>query len=289
MLDPSIPLSEMARLYRDGRSLREVAKAADLSEQTARRRLAGYGVAIRPKWKQLDLLLPIESLAQRYLSGESQNDLAREAGVAPQVLRKRLIAHGVQIRPAQERTPTWSARLSAAQRAELDETRLRDLHSQGLSCAEIGEQMGCSDEVAREALVRLDLSRLAAKARPHKNAFWRGGYTVDRYGYILVHRPDHGHANSGGYVRQHRLVMEQVLQRELGADEVVDHRNGDTSDNRPENLRLFPSNAEHLRVTLKGRKPVPAQERERLRREAVQRACRRIDAILAESGSGADR
>lgn len=36
----------------------------------------------------------------------------------------------------------------------------------------------------------------------------------------------------------HRIIMERILNRELGSREFVDHINGDRSDNRRENLRL---------------------------------------------------
>lgn len=84
---------------------------------------------------------------------------------------------------------------------------------------------------------------------------WKGGRTVDTDGYVLIFSPDHPDANRGGYVREHRLVMEGLLGRRLTRREVVDHRNGNRSDNRPENLRLYACNADHLRETLKGRVP----------------------------------
>src|SRR5262245_38465839 len=56
-----------------------------------------------------------------------------------------------------------------------------------------------------------------------RNAGWRGGRTVDKSGYVLLLRPEHPYANRHGYVREHRLVMEQVLGRYLLPTEVVHH------------------------------------------------------------------
>lgn len=55
---------------------------------------------------------------------------------------------------------------------------------------------------------------------------------VDAAGYVKVWRAP------GVWEYESRLVMERELRRPLRALERVRHRNGDPSDNRPENLRL---------------------------------------------------
>jgi hypothetical protein len=76
--------------------------------------------------------------------------------------------------------------------------------------------------------------RKAARAAKKKNTkavhVWRIG--SKKKPYCLVKR-------NGRLVFKHRLVMQEKLRRKLGRDEWVYHRNGDTLDNRPENLELF--------------------------------------------------
>jgi hypothetical protein len=56
-------------------------------------------------------------------------------------------------------------------------------------------------------------------------------------------------------IYEHRLVLEQTLGRYLLPEEVVDHIDGLTLHNAPENLRLFSSNAAHLSATKAGCAP----------------------------------
>ena len=74
-----------------------------------------------------------------------------------------------------------------------------------------------------------------------------GGRITNSYGYILIKKPSHPFAQSSGYIKEHRLVMEVELGRYLTADEIVHHINKDKSDNRPENLEVV-SMAEHRRI-----------------------------------------
>lgn len=87
--------------------------------------------------------------------------------------------------------------------------------------------------------------------RPNKKIFgednpnWRGGRRIDKSGYVLVFTPDHPYRDGDGYVREHRLVIEQSLGRFLSPVEVVHHINGIKNDNRTENLMLMENNIEH--------------------------------------------
>ena len=277
--------TELCERYLSGESCRSLAGPAGVSQQTVVRRLVQLGIELRPEGQKA-ISLSVDEMRRRYLAGEGLGDLAAGTGLSYQTIRRRLEQAGVPIRPGRAKTERHRQRISEARRAQIPEEELRRLHAQGMSCHEMGTALGWCDEAIRYRLIELGLERLPAKARPEKNYFWQGGYAVDEDGYILEHCPDHPQATTGGYVRQHRLVMEKMLGRYLTPEEVVDHKNRDTSDNDPGNLELYPSNAAHLAATLTGVK-LPREERERLKREAVLRARQRVAAILAASGNGA--
>jgi len=75
---------------------------------------------------------------------------------------------------------------------------------------------------------------------------WKGGKYKKASGYIMIHRPHHPFRTSDGYIREHRYVMEQHLKRHLRPTEIIHHINENTSDNRLENLMLFPNSTAHL-------------------------------------------
>jgi hypothetical protein len=82
---------------------------------------------------------------------------------------------------------------------------------------------------------------------------WKGGRKVRSDGYVLIIAPENhpypaDDMGSIKYVLEHRHIMEQYLGRYLDPQEVVHHINGNPSDNRIENLRLFANQSDHVRI-----------------------------------------
>ncbi|HEY1668527.1 MAG TPA: HNH endonuclease [Trebonia sp.] len=83
--------------------------------------------------------------------------------------------------------------------------------------------------------------------------------------YIMIWEPDHPKAFQGGWILEHRWVVEQQIGRYLEKSEQVDHINQVKNDNRPENLRVLDPRAHQL-VTAANAKVNRAAERAELKR-----------------------
>lgn len=150
---------------------------------------------------------------------------------------------------------------------------VRDLAAQGFLSSEIAERIGKTPKAVQKIFRRYNFPRLhnIAPPRQEERLGWKGGVKIVK-GYEYQRTPDHPHASKHGrYVAVHRLVMEKKLGRYLLPTEVVDHIDGNTRNNHPDNLRVFASNADHLRVTLAGRCPKWSEDGKRRISEAVKR------------------
>ena len=125
-----------------------------------------------------------------------------------------------------------------------------------LSISQIASATGVPHSTVKKILARCpDIPRREpGPPTGERNPAWIGGRHIDRDGYVTVPAPpDHPNARAIGRIAEHRLAMERALGRYLGPGEVVDHIDGLTLHNAPENLRLFASNGDHLAATLAGR------------------------------------
>ena len=72
-----------------------------------------------------------------------------------------------------------------------------------------------------------------------------GNKSLDSHGYFRVKIHNHPFKDKRNSVFEHRLVMEKHLGRYLKLTEVVHHINSIPTDNRIENLMLFPNEKAH--------------------------------------------
>jgi hypothetical protein len=150
---------------------------------------------------------------------------------------------------------------------------VRDLAADGCLSAEIANRIGKTSKAVQKIFRRYNFPRLHNIAPPlrEERLGWKGGVKIVK-GYKYQRTPKHPLASKHGqYVAVHRLVMEETLGRYLLATEVVDHIDGNTMNNHPDNLRVFASNADHLRVTLAGRCPKWSDDGRRRISEAVKK------------------
>lgn len=191
--------------------------------------------------------------------GKTRTEIAESVGCNPGALGRYLRRAGLRCGDARS---NQAPRETACSRHH--ET-VAAMAESGATLAAIGAAVGTTKTHVRKYLTRHSIQRppwretpsdahpMARRTEGALNPAWRGGRMLDKDGYVLLSMPGHPEANRHGYVREHRIVMARMIGRPLLPGEVVDHRNDVRSDNRPENLRLFASNGEHLSTTLTGR------------------------------------
>lgn len=189
----------------------------------------------------------IPKIRKLFLDGKSLSEIADQYGVSYGSIK-------YHVRTLPEYKAVMDAILS-----RWTPERIRkcvELYESGLSVKRLARAMESNHSRVLAVLKRAGVAlRKPKHSYPgSENPSYRGGRTL-RKGYWYILRTDHPHATNGGYVLEHRLVMEGIIGRTLRPGEVVHHKNRDRLDNRPENLELFASNAAHLAHELRGQVP----------------------------------
>ncbi len=126
----------------------------------------------------------------------------------------------------------------------------------GRSTNDIAREVGSSSGNITDHLKTMGLERRGIKAavalaspdgtKGDKSPTWKGGIRkAGRTGYLYQYAPDHPNATKKGYVMQHRLVAESIIDRHLTSDEIVHHIDGNRSNNDPTNLEVL-TRSEHV-------------------------------------------
>jgi len=118
--------------------------------------------------------------------------------------------------------------------------------NQKKSCREISEEIDCSKSTILKWLNNFQIPRRIG-LKGDKNPNWKGGIKYNQ-GHKLLMKKDHHRSDSQGYVREHIIIIEKKIGREIKDSEVVHHINNIKDDNRPENLVLCDNMAEHRKI-----------------------------------------
>jgi hypothetical protein len=124
------------------------------------------------------------------------------------------------------------------------------LYESGLSCREVGERFGISEDAVlrymrKHQIPRRPIGKYLHIGRPGKaSGTWRGGRYVDHDGYVRVL------SGIRKYPYEHKLIVEKAIGRKLKKNERVHHINGNRQDNRNRNL-LVCTTGYHLNFHLK--------------------------------------
>lgn len=140
-------------------------------------------------------------------------------------------------------------------RLKMIEAELRVRLARGETQQQIANALGVHKGTIEHRVARLGLQ--TARTGPRSGAghpSWVDGRRLSKFGYVVIFAPLHPQVNSPtSAVPEHRLVMEVSLGRYLTREEVVHHRDDHPQHNWPENLRLYATNADHLRDELSDR------------------------------------
>lgn len=218
--------------YQAGATVRDLAKSRRVRTSVISEILKANGQPVRNGVHRRYTDAEEAQMADEYAAGSSGAEIAKRWGCS-----------GWMVRAVVQRLGKWEG--EARQRRVLTDAELdmiRSMRTANASLLVVAKAVPASQVVISQAIRQMGLPSRNPDYVGEKHHAWRGGRYVNAQGYVRICiEPDDPlieMASASRSIAEHRLVMARSLGRPLNSWETVHHINGDSGDNRIENLQL---------------------------------------------------
>lgn len=154
-----------------------------------------------------------KNVLEELYKNNSTRECAKILGLTQTVIRRAMKEYGIQ---------------SKSIKIDIDYDKMINMYEDGCPINEIAKYFNVSRSYILVKLKKYGID--TSVIYPHRR--------ITKAGYVMIYKPEHPSCSSTGYVREHRLIIEEHIGRYLEDNEEVHHINGNKSDNRIENLKL---------------------------------------------------
>jgi transposase-like protein len=209
--------------YEEGVDVRSLAGLYDCNWNTMQRMIAQMGI-YRPAKRKPFTEAEKAKIVRRYVKGDTPAEIGRDYGTNGDVVTKVLRAAEV-FQPGRYQYMKFTPR---------QVERMAERYRSGATIYRLAKDYKCSPNGVWKVLLGHGVEMRERRIEGRKGK--HGLYTRIQVDPMDPFAVAMGWEN--GFVLEHRLVMARKIGRVLEDHETVHHINGDTHDNRPENLQL---------------------------------------------------